>query len=332
MQSIINPAYGLNIGMVIDGYLDESPFDQNDFIASTGGLTRTAANMGCIHCADASQLFSMEYGMVTVVLNLPQTIVNGIYAPLIGKSNSANPDMVIFAVNPGEHYVSPPCIYAALTPVGIEFTIWSTGTKVTLVDTQTNVSAGTDVAFSFAWDYSRRILWNGHGQSMVFLVNGIVTKYSNSDILPDSLSNLFQFSSEVAISSSSSDDWQSAPFYIGDLLAKKNGLVEVVIKRIEIYNTPYGLDMGANPNVPVINPVSQARSEIFLNFSVEGARWIGVNIESPDFKPMTIVPVSLLDVSVAPSYSEIGEDLGKVEDNIYPETPNVLPLGISEKI
>ena len=327
VSSVSNPATGAGVGMVVDGCLREDRFPEDDTMVYKGGLTRTSSNMGRIRCPDASRLFSMRYGMVSVTLRMPQAILNGVYEPLHGRDDSANPDMVIFSVNPGECYVSPPGLYAALTPSGIEFTVWSLGNKVTIVDAFTNAEAGEDVTMSFAWDYSRRIVDNGDRMSMVIIVNGEVTASSPDPIVPGGFGSLFRFEGD---SSESTEEWATAPFYLGDSPSGKNGLVDIAIRRIEIYKEPYGIDKESTPSMAVLDPYPPSRSEIELGFSVTGAKWIGVKVGEPEFRPTVSEQINLLDIGTGMSYSRYGVDAGKLEDESYPEVPTGLPIGVKE--
>ena len=328
MGAIANPAAGNEVGMAVAGHLDESEYPDDDTLIYKGGLTRTAANMGRIFCPDASKLFSTRYGMVSLTLRFPSLVSEGVYAPLVGKGSSANPDMVMFVANPGDCYVSPPGIYAALTPSGIEFTMWSLGQQNTIVDTTTNVDIDTDVILTFAWDYTRRITCGGFGNSMAILVDGVPTAYSSDPIYPSDFDELFQYAASDSDSSMETLEWAAAPFYVGDSMSGKNGLTGVVLRRLEIYKEPCFIAMDSEKDNTGIEPVGLSKGEVLLPFSVQGNRWVGVKVGDPDFKVAVKVMVNLLETGTKEIKNEV--DMGKMEDDSYPETPNGLPPGIEE--
>ena len=324
IDAVTNPATGQAAGMFVEGFFDESEYPEDETFEYKGGLTRTAANMGKISCLDASSLFSMRYGMVSVTVRLPQEISEGVYSPLAGRDDSANPDMVVFCVNPGDYYISTPGIYAAFTPSGIEFTAWSLGSKITIIDSVTNVQPGTDVKISFAWDYTRRISCGGIGQSMAILVNGIPTAFSEGPINPSGFDDLF----EVEIGSDSSEEWETARFCFGDSPSGKNGMIGIVVRRIEIYKEPCNIPMIPARGYVGTPPTFHQHSDVSIGFSVVSARWVGVVVGDPDFKPAESIQVNLLETGTAGI--ENGVDLGAKEDDSYPQVPNGLPPGIRE--
>ena len=327
MSSIINPATGQNVGMIIDGCFQENILSEDDYMIYKGGLRKTVSNMGTIRCEDASNLFSMSYGMVSITLNLPFSITDGIYLPLAGRSDSASPDMIIFVVNPGESYFSAPGLYAALTPSGIEFSVWSNGNKITVFDSITNVPSNSDITLSFAWDHARRMIINEERVAVAIFVDGLPTAASQGPIFSGDFDNLFQFEIE---SDESLESWAVASFYIADSPSGKNGLIDITIRRIEIYKQPYGVPMVDNPDIVVFEPYPASKSAVELNFSVIGDKWVNVNVNEPQFRPTISETVNLLDVDTGLSYSQYGSDLGKSEENSYPEIPIGLPIGIKE--
>ena len=322
---ITNPATGQTVGMTIEGDFDETSYPEDGTFVYKGGLTRTIRNGGRISCRDASGLFSMRHGMVSTTLRFPQPVLSGVYAPLAGRFSSANPDMVVFCVNPGESYTSPPGLYAALTPAGIEFTVWSLGSKVTVVDASTSLQNGTDAVLTFAWDFQRRISCGGHGQSVAIFVNGVPTAYSSGPVNPSGFEHLFQ----VEVESQSSEEWETARFFFGDSPSGKNGLVGIAVRRIEIYKEPCGIPMSSKDGYGGIAAVSLHKSEAELGFSVDSARWVSVGVLEPEFKAADVIQVNLTETNYGQGTMN-GLDLGAVEDDSYPPIPNGIPPGITE--
>ena len=134
------------------GFLATTP-NNGAFPMEEGGLQNTSCTNGAIYHTDASQLFPLSGGKVSLRLQLPQPIVNGVYAPLDDSSSEYDlQDYLIWAVNIGGGYITSPGIYAALTPNGIEFTIWTAAGRKTLLNTTANISADTDFELSFSWN------------------------------------------------------------------------------------------------------------------------------------------------------------------------------------
>ena len=328
MSDITNPATGTEARMMVRGYFNEKTFPEYPDLTIMGGLVRTSANGGWLDCKDASKLFSMNYGMVRITLNAPHEIKNGIYEALAGKTLSASPDMVIFSVNPGDSYISPPGIYAALTPEGIEFTVWSDGSKVKIVDSATTIDPETDVIIAFAWDYSRKMLVDSQRVSVAIFVDGVATATSDDPIVPGQFDNLFSFGQTILGSpSSATEEPYQARFSLGDIPSGKNGLVGIAIRRIEIYKEPYGMEKVSTPDADSLQPLFRTSSMgITLPMTVEATRWVSVDIDEPRFLPATSLPVVLTETGEVPPQ----QDLGAMEDETYPETPSGLPLGIEE--
>jgi len=352
MDSISNPATGAGVGMAIDGFMDEEEFPVDDSMVARGGLVRTAANMGRIWCGDASRLFSMRYGMVSMTIRPPLPVSGGVYEPLAGMGQSANPEMVLFCVNPGETHLAQPGLYAALTPRGIEFTVWSSGSATTVIDSSTDVAAGEDVTLPFAWDYSRRIIADGQRASMAILVGdldpvaqvvaissssdgagggAVATAWSADAIVPSSLASLYVLGSANSESSEEAPEDVPAGMSIGDMPGGMNGLVGIPIRRIEIYKEPYGVRMAPTPQTPQLAAFpANSRSEFEVGFVATGMRWIGVSVGDTEFKPATYESVSLLDVGTGGPLLTRGVDAGGMEDDAYPEAPIGLPVGVDE--
>jgi len=150
------------------------------------GLKKTGYTDGRVLSADASSMISMSRGAVDVYMSLPESVVSGVYSKCDG--NKYFTDYLIFAVNPVGHFISPPGMYAALTPSGIEFTIWTSAGQVTVLDTVTNISPDTPFMASFCWDWAGTSL--GGGAKVAIFVNGTHAASTNSTLASDDLSDL----------------------------------------------------------------------------------------------------------------------------------------------
>lgn len=135
---------------------------------------------------DASELTSMAVGSVMLQLVLDHPINNGVYSKC--NPNAYFTDYLLFAVNPSGKYITPPGIYAALTPDGIELTVWTKKGRCTITDTSTTVAADEYVTIEFAWDASEVYL--GSGATMAIYVDGVATAAGNYPINSDSIANI----------------------------------------------------------------------------------------------------------------------------------------------
>lgn len=122
--------------------------------------------------------------MLQLVLDHP--VNNGVYSQC--NPNAYFTDYLLFAVNPAGKYVTPPGIYAAFTPDGIELTIWTKKGRYTILDTSTTISSGEYTTLEFAWDSSEQYL--GTGATMAIYVDGVPTSAANYPINNDSLRNI----------------------------------------------------------------------------------------------------------------------------------------------
>jgi hypothetical protein len=214
MASFSNPLVGKSAGVVYRGGFNSVPPDSTSiFIGNVhspwGGLQRTAANNGAIYCRDASNILSLkEGGQVSLWLNLPEAIEDGVYALLAISSEIALRDYAIWSVNHGEFYVSPPGLYAALTPDGIEFTVWTPAGKLTAVDEVSSIDANTDFVVDFTWT-------TGSEGLISIVVNQVETAFATGEISRVLLTNL--------------------PFWCMDSPQGKNGL-NGILRRWETYS------------------------------------------------------------------------------------------------
>lgn len=144
-NSINNPLVGSNVQMQFGGFWSKSP--------TGNGIVKTKNSRASIYCNDASQLFSLDSGYVSMTLSFPFAIRDGIYLPLKDDTSTLN-EYMLWGVNVGQYEVAQPSLYAALTPRGIEFTVFTSEGIQTLRDTVSNIDANTDVFFEFVWSSS----------------------------------------------------------------------------------------------------------------------------------------------------------------------------------
>ena len=317
VSSVNNPLIGNEIGMETRGSFGRVPsqneiaFAGDNIHISKGGLEKTVANGGSIFCKDASKLFSMSSGAVSIRICLPEyDISHGIYMGL-GKSRNAFEDFVIFGVNIGEHYISQPGIYAAFTKKGIEFTIWtSAGREQIVASNGINVKAGEEIAFDFVWDNSGLLMDNE--SNMLLSVNGI------------------RFSKKANIASSSSP----AEFWLLDTPYGKSDL-NVIIKRIEIYsnvprrNRHIGDLSSSRTSESTVSAKYLNSGEARLDFSIISSQGPSVIIDPPKFHRIVIDDVDMRSVGpIGSSMHKIGEDLGReYSPKTMPEPLLDLPPG-----
>ena len=323
IESVCSPLVGHSIGMHVLGFFNKvTPSTERAYIGdnihiSRGGLEKTISNGGVISCKDASNLFSMSGGSVSIRICLPDyDIVNGIYGGF-GGSKSVIEDYVLFGVNLGEHYISQPGIYGALTKRGIEFTIWSSGESNTLIANNINVPAGKDLVLTFSW--------NGDGMSeftnpestssesvssdkpnMRIVANGAVYE-KNAIIKNDSLSKL--------------------SFWLLDTPYRKSDL-HIIVRRIEIFS--YNAQGGELPvNSYPIRQVGVAT----LKFSIIASKGPNVKIESPNFLRVVTEDIDMRAIGTTGSsyLHKSGQDIGVESNAVTLPAPVLdLPPGFTE--
>lgn len=192
LHAIVNPFIHNEVNMRHKGYFDIA-WDQNDIsFDNVGyGLQKTRNNQGTLFCHDASKLFSMTEGYVGMTMELPENIYGGIYYPLLYSNSLAFNEHVLWAVNMSGESVLYPGMYAALTPRGIEFTIWNKKTKFTLRDTFSNIFANISFNIEFVWKASGLNdfgFTDGYKATMVIRINGEDVVIGNPPLTSESIS------------------------------------------------------------------------------------------------------------------------------------------------
>jgi len=206
------------------GYFDKSEPTIFSKHIEKHGLVRNNANKGMVFCQNAGKLFYMKAGGVSLTLSLPYNITNGIYEPLMGNVNCVVKDMLMWGVNVGELYITPPGLYAAFTPYGIEFTLWSSKGRFSIIDTITTIAKNTDFTIDFAWN--KHGVLTSFDANMVLFCNNVLTAWEKCLIGNDNLSYLYKIGDKI----------KGANFCLMGNLFKKIGL-EGTVRRIETYTT-----------------------------------------------------------------------------------------------
>jgi len=148
IRSITNPVIDNDVKMKYKGFFVPNWAPQSITFDNFGyGLQKTISNRGGLFCDDASKLFSLQKGYVSLLLDLPYSIINGVYQILDDSLDS----YILFGINIGRSGISQPSIYAAFTDSGIRFEIWSSYGRFFMIDTYTNAVAGIS-KLEFMWD------------------------------------------------------------------------------------------------------------------------------------------------------------------------------------
>lgn len=185
VNSINNPKIDNNVKMKFVGHF-EKDFNGFNFDKMGYGIKRTKNGTGVIYCNDASRLFSISKGYLGVIVSFPEEITDGIYYPLIGDNSKLN-EYVLWGVNICGHNICQPGLYAALTPRGIEFTIFTSAGHHTIVDNVSDIEPNEDVLIEFLWNSD--ILDDYLVRSLI-RVNGVDVATGNGIINNDSIENL----------------------------------------------------------------------------------------------------------------------------------------------
>lgn len=317
-NSIINPKVGWEAKMGYVGYFDKSEPTIVTKHIEKHGLVRNNINKGTIFCQNAGKLFYMKAGGVSLTLSLPYNISNGVYEPLLNNANCVIKDMLIFGVNVGELYITPPGIYAALTPVGIEFTIWSSQGRFSIIDTTTTVLKNTDFTIDFAWN-KRGVLTN-FDANMVLFSNDTLRAWGSCPIANDNLSYLYKKEKTI----------KGANFCLMGNLYKKIGL-EGTVRRIETYTTSAVICQSSSTSLSSSQLYNIIRSRVELPFSFTALNENVVKLNDVNFH--TVIRKNI-DISSTKHYgnfiNKYGTDSGITPNNKNPNVSRDLPPGFEE--
>ena len=300
------------------GYFDKSEPTIVTKHVEKHGLVRNKINKGTIFCQDAEKLFYMKAGGVSLTLSLPYNINNGVYEPLLNNANCVIQDMLIWGVNVGKMYITPPGLYAAFTPYGIEFTIWSSKGRFSIIDTTTTVLKNNDFTIDFAW--------NKHGvlttfdANIVLFVNDNLTAWASGSIANDNLSYLYKKGTTI----------KGANFCLMGNLHKKTGL-EGTVRRIETYTTSSILHPSSSTSVSSSQSYNVIRSRVELPFSFTASNENVVKLNDVNFH--TVIRKNM-DISSTKHYgnfiNKYGSDSGISSVNKNPNVSRDLPPGFEE--
>lgn len=316
MESINNPLVGHEVGMQISGFFNEvqksvgKAYSTDNIHISRGGLEKTISNGAAIFCKDVTKLFSTIKGGISIRICFPDYgIINGVYQGLL-KSKGTIEDHILFGANMGEHYISQPGIYAALTNEGIEFSIWTSAGVEKLIENSVNVEAGDDLVLDFIWE--KNGIPNDTSKNIRIFANGNTT--SKKAVL-----------SETSFANAQGTG-RPASFWILDTPYRKSDL-HAIIRRLEIYSS--------SVIVPRSNPrgISYEMSGISsFNFEIIASQGPCVEIASPDFCRVSIESVDMRAIGpIASTFHKNGQDLGSESQSSKPPTILLdLPPGFVE--
>ena len=249
INAINNPLINNSVQMQYGGYWEKDWLPTDLTFDSFGyGLKRTLNSQGSIFCNDASKLFSMGRGYMGMVISLPYPIINGIYEPLINDVTDIN-ELFLCGINIGRYQVSQPSLYAALTPRGIEFTIWTSAGLNVITDTSTNIDANTNTFLEFVWD--KDVLTNYLIRTAI-RVDNVFTAAGNPPINDDDISNV--------------------GFYVLNTPFSYNNY-ECTIRKLVVYNT-------IPDDFVVIFNTSSSSSSSLSSSSSSSSNWLAISSSS----------------------------------------------------
>jgi hypothetical protein len=329
LESINNPLVGHEANMEVFGSFNEvvtssgQAYEGDKIHISKGGLEKTSANGGAIFCDDASLLFDMKKGAVSMRFSLPDyDIIDGVYAGLSPSSEKTMSDFVLFGSNLGEFYTSPPGIYGALTKNGLEFSIITSGGKQTLLARGFDAPKGIDVVVDFLWDADGLSMPNE--ANMAIKINDAISVWGKAKISPDPISENYA--------------GRKIPFRILDTPYGKSDL-HIILRRVEIYSdTPKRArsrneqSSSRTSESSQTNPIEIEKNGMArLDFDIFGVKGATVDIMPPTLHRVAIEDVDMR--AVGPSGASIhknGLDLGAEGSETLPAPLFDLPPGFTE--
>ena len=192
-KSIINPIIDNNVKMQYKGFFDKSWDKYSSSINDSGyGLKKTNINRGVIYTNDSSRLFEdLSKGYVGFHIKLPNKIENGVYETLLNEELYIN-EHILWAINPDMLRGSYPSAHGSLTKNGIEFSLWSSYGKCTLIEDDSFFEENEELFFEFIWDSNgfKELKTEDHYiPTMILRINDINLVSSNFPIAPDILKN-----------------------------------------------------------------------------------------------------------------------------------------------
>lgn len=319
-ESINNPMVGHSAGMRTVGHFNKvapsilKAYSGDSLHTPRGGLEKTTANGASIFCENATKLFSMSSGEISIRLSFPEhDIRKGVYKGMPGTIGSFE-DFVIFGVNLGEHYISQPGLYGSLTKNGIEFTVWSSAGRYSLLEKTVNVQAGKDLILTFIW--GQKGILNDSNINMKIVAND-KTATRKASISSDSL---FEVGGPN----------KPASFWLLDTPYRKSDL-NVIIRRIEIF--PEVEVSNIKPPAYVPPPAEEiVKSGVSkFNFEIMASQEAVVEIEPPEFYRVSTETVDMRAIGpISSSSHRTGQDFGSELPEVFPAPLFDLPPGFIE--
>lgn len=200
MRSILSPVINNDVNMGYRGHFASNWDKYSVTFDSFGyGLKKTRANQGAIYCQDASKLFSLDKGYVGMVMSFPNSINSGRYMPLINSTVDIT-EHLVWGINVGKVNSEMPCVYSSLTKNGIEFTVWSSYCKYTLIDNITNISSNSNALIEFIWDNNGLFEYmtdDGYKPTMCIRINSEDIVVADPPIANDDISDLSFYALET---------------------------------------------------------------------------------------------------------------------------------------
>lgn len=165
LKSIHNSRINTSVNMRYSGFFDK----QDSF------LKKTRHNKGRIFCSDASKLFSIASGYIGISLIMESDIINGVLYDVRYSDN----EYMIWSVNTGYSDIELSGIGAFFTKNGIEFKVYTSLGKYSLVDNLTTVLSNNKIYLEF--------LWNKDGISEIDERPTMLIRVNNDDIVVTSV-------------------------------------------------------------------------------------------------------------------------------------------------
>jgi hypothetical protein len=146
VKDIHNPLMENDVSMRHSGSFSTIKNDLTPYFGSS--IKKTLHNQGRIFCDDASKLFDITSGYISLILSFSENIKDGVLNR--AKTN----DYMVWGVNMGESDIQPAGIGAFFTKNGIEFRVKTSGGNYSLTDSTTTIFAEKFFEIEFFWNIS----------------------------------------------------------------------------------------------------------------------------------------------------------------------------------
>jgi len=144
LKDIHNPLMDNATSMRHTGFFDVIKNDSTPYFGTS--LKKTLHNQGRIFCDDASTLFDISSGYLSLTLAFSESINDGVLNRAKGN------DYMIWGVNMGENDIYPSGIGGFFTKNGIEFRVATSSGNYSLTDSVTTITSGKFFEMEFLWD------------------------------------------------------------------------------------------------------------------------------------------------------------------------------------